>query len=118
MIRQVFSNLIATEDDLDIVKRGCELGEVQFHRMLHEVPDPFVGLSDLHDRLTAVFNEIAVLDAETQAKAAAIFEKHGFAGHGFAASVEFAYVRDWDKTSDRPCEVKRRAMRALKMEEE
>jgi hypothetical protein len=106
MIRQVFGKIIATEDDLEIVKRGCELGEVQFHRMLREFPDPFTGLSDLHDRLTAVFNELAVLDAETRTRATVIFEKHGFGGHGFAASVQFAYVRDWDKTSDRPCEVK------------
>jgi hypothetical protein len=96
MTRQVFSEVIV-EKDLELIKRASEVGAVQFHRNIREVQDPFTGRSDLHDRLTAAFNEVADLDAETQARAAAIFERHGLGGHGFAASVVLAYVREWDK---------------------
>jgi hypothetical protein len=37
------------------------------------------------------------LDKNLREQARAIFERHGLSEHGFAASVTFHYVPQWDK---------------------
>lgn len=97
-MRQAFNRLIHTKEDLDLVKKGIDVGTVQFHLLVNsENPDPLIGQSSQHDRLTAAINELHELDLEVRERAKDIFKKYGFEDHGFAASVSSHYIPEWDK---------------------
>lgn len=91
---QVFKGLAT----VDAVKRVADF--VQFHRLAGDdiIPDPLHGQSDEHDRITAAFTELYYLDQRVRQEAVEIFTRHGLGGHGFAGSLEFHYVPEWDKT--------------------
>ena len=95
MNKQIFSALV-TADQLDGLKRASAACDVQWHRMVAQNEDPFSGQDELHDRLTAAWNEVADLDQEVRARIAAIFEKHGLGEHGFGGAV----VTDYDPKKD------------------
>ena len=83
---------------LDLVKRAYEVGEVQPHRLWgDEIQSPLQGQSAEHDNLVAAFSELHRLDKSLREQARAIFERHGLSEHGFAASVTFHYVPQWDE---------------------
>ena len=90
MNKQIFSALV-TAEQLDGLKRASAACDVQWHRMAAQNEDPFAGRDELHDRLTAAWNEVAALDQEVRARVAAIFEKHGLQGHGFGADLVSHY---------------------------
>jgi hypothetical protein len=84
---------------LDLVKRAYEVGGVQPHQLWGDdiQPDLFQGQSAEHDNLVAAFSELHRLDKNLREQARAIFERRGLSEHGFAASVTFHYVPQWDK---------------------
>ena len=62
-MKQVFGRILSTKEDLDLVKQGIDVGDVQFHLLAHnQKPDPLIGQSSQHDRLTAAINELHDLD--------------------------------------------------------
>lgn len=86
------------------LKESHLVGNVQFHRLHGDKisPDPFHGLNDEWDRFVAAMTELHYLDQHVRDQAQAIFEKHGLTNHGFACTVDFHYVRDWDRSEEIP----------------
>lgn len=84
---------------LNLVKRASEVGGVQFHQLSGDdfPPGPSQGRSAEHENLVAAFADLRCLEKTLQEQAQALFDKHGLAGHGFAASLHFQYAPQWDK---------------------
>ena len=80
---------------LDLVKRASEVGGVQFHQLPEGIA-PSEGSAE-HNKLAAAFAELRCLEKTLQEQTQALFDKYGLAGHGFAASLHFHYVPQWDK---------------------
>ena len=80
------------------VKDAYEAVRLQPHRDPDPGPDPFRGQGEEHDRLMAAFTELYHLDQRVRAEAAALFERHGLANHGFGAGVVFYHDPERDKT--------------------
>lgn len=79
-----------------------EAGDFQFHRWPKgEIsPDPLHGQNEEWDRVVAALTELYYLDLHVQAEARAIFKKYGLADHGFACTVRFHHVPEWDTSED------------------
>lgn len=84
------------------LKRCQEVGDAQFHRFpAGEVcADPFHGQDEVWDRVVAALTELYYLDRQIREEAESIFARHGLDGNGFACTVHFHYVREWDKSED------------------
>jgi hypothetical protein len=80
------------------IKRAYEACEVQFHVPIGPlVPDPHLGASEERDRLARTFEALRRLDHEVRDRAKAIFAANQLDEQGFAASVTFRYVPEWDR---------------------
>jgi hypothetical protein len=90
----VFSGPATAKD----IKPGLAQPVVQFHFLLgrSDEEDRFHGVSDEHDRLTAMMTELHHLDQRVREEAQEVFARHGFADNGFFAFLRMVYVESRD----------------------
>ena len=95
----VVHRLLPEKAGLEQIKRASEAANVQFHIPNGPlVPDEYLGQDEERDRLARAFESLRRLDREVRHRTSRIFSANGLDGHGFAASVVFTYVPEWDKT--------------------
>lgn len=82
------------------LKRAHDVGDIQFHRLSGDdiCPDPLTGQNEEWDRVVAAFTEIYYLDQQVLQESQAIFAKYGLSEHGFACTIRFHHVPEWDKS--------------------
>ena len=95
--------LLPEKASIEQVKRASEAANVQFHVSMGSlVLDEHLGEDEERDRLARAFEALRRLDVEVRDRASKIFSANRLDGHGFAASVAFTYVPEWDKTKRGP----------------